>query len=162
MTLGFKQYFPWHTEKNPAPTYFREKILGGQRIPCSINGGTYAASDKVSEVKIFTPKLHTLREDPHDRWKAGRKIEMVYRGAGYKIIDHFNKGIPELEKCVSVQKIEIKFKLNGSAMVVYVDGKPTSIEQLSRNDGFNTVEDFFRWFNTDWSGKIIHWSNFRY
>ena len=40
--------------------------------------------------------------------------------------------------------------------------KPEEIQKLSLNDGFDSCEDFFAWFNEDFSGKIIHWTPFRY
>lgn len=186
MTLGFKQYFPWHTEKDPAPTNFREKIITCAMMQRSKYGGLPEGTPFQSiiidgEINYipFLHKIHTMRSDPHNRWKAGRKIEMVYRGAGYKILDHFNKGIPELEVCKRVQEVSIvwyRYHLKpltilnnkgGSAEVpvVKIDGREISgheVEILARNDGFNSVEDFFRWFNKDWSGKIIHFTDFRY
>ena len=30
------------------------------------------------------------------------------------------------------------------------------------NDGFDSIENFLRWFNKDFEGKIIHWTGFRY
>lgn len=92
MILGFKQKFPWGE-----PTYFREKIL----LPTKPRILAYGAAE------TWYPKIHTMRSDPHNRWKAGRSIQMVYRGPNYSIQDHFNKGIPELEKCVSTQKVKI-------------------------------------------------------
>lgn len=94
MTLGFMQQFPWSTKKNPAPTNFREKILAGAGF-CKLTGDPPTRNPDNTHswpVKLYTPKIHTMCEDPLGRWKTGRKIEMVYRGAGYKILDHFNKG----------------------------------------------------------------------
>lgn len=177
MVLGFKQQFPWATKDSPAPTNFREKILAGVRSQIcdwsydgfpmvhKNNGGIYCGS----------PKIHTMREDPYNRWKAGRKIEMVYRGAGYKIIDHFNKGIPELEVCTGVQKI--KLWLTGSLGEVGDNGKREQIirihaivdgkridnpERIIPNDGFEDIIQFNRWFTKPWEGKIIHWTDYRY
>ena len=36
------------------------------------------------------------------------------------------------------------------------------IELLAKHDGFNSMEDFFKWFDKDFKGKIIHWTDFRY
>ena len=36
------------------------------------------------------------------------------------------------------------------------------IEQLAKNDGFDSVQDFFNWFNEDFNGRIIHWTDFKY
>lgn len=51
-------------------------------------------------------------------------------------------------------------------------GKPTvvkssplidfGIEELAKNDGFDSVEDFFRYFNSNFDGKIIHWTDYIY
>ena len=122
----------------------------------------------------INPKLHTIRLDPPNRWKAGMNIQMVYRGKNYSIEDHFNKGIPELERCVSVQKIKMWWTGSLSPhenpsdrYPVYhlnclVDGKRIDIEQLSVNDGFESVDDFRKWFNKDFEGRLIHWTDLRY
>ncbi len=34
--------------------------------------------------------------------------------------------------------------------------------EYCRKQGFDSVEDFFRWFDTDFKGKIIHWTDLRY
>jgi len=36
------------------------------------------------------------------------------------------------------------------------------LEQLAKNDGFNSVEDFWNWFTEDFKGQIIHFTDFRY
>lgn len=75
MVLGFKKQFPWGE-----PTYFKEKIL---------IGAGYGPP--------HPPKIHTIRADVHNRWKVGQKIEMVHRGANYKIIDRINTAL--CQKC---------------------------------------------------------------
>lgn len=173
MTLGFKQQFPWATKNSPAPTYFREKIL--HSVGLMREGGPIVKYDPNQFIGVMGKKIHTMRLDPHNRWKAGRKIEMVYRGAGYKIIDHFNKGIPELEVCTGVQKI--KLWLTGSLGEVGDNGKREQIirihaivdgkridnpERIIPNDGFEDIIQFSRWFTKPWEGKIIHFTDFRY
>lgn len=178
MILGFKQQFPWKE-----PTYFREKILAGVGINESkiieVTSNLYGKPPvfhdgyKISEGN-FKPKLHTFREDPHNRWKAGMSIQMVYRGKNYSIADHFNKGIPELEKCKSVQKIklwvtgslgELKDGQREQIIKVHaiIDGKRIeNTERLVINDGFDDVLQFANWFKKPWEGKILHWSDLRY
>jgi hypothetical protein len=74
---------------------------------------------------------------------------------------------------VSVQKIEITWLgfLNHFRPWVKVDGKSiytldqidlNKMLQLANNDGFDTIEDFFAYFNKDFTGKIIHWTDWRY
>jgi len=164
MILGFKQQFPWKE-----PTYFREKILAG------------AGYGPI----VSMPKIHTMREDPYNRWKAGMSIQMAY-GVRTKNYEQFNKGITELEKCVSTQAIKIIWfykneyiktdlplkQINGPHgefnyyPAIWIDGRQLltfgEIITLAHNDGFDSVIDFFKWFNRDWSGKIIHWTDFRY
>lgn len=185
MILGFKQFFPWHTEKNPAPTYFREKILFGAGYITNVEKtfhGVERTLVKETDIKAIEihkqagaiPKLHTMRLDPHDRWKPGMSIQMVYRGPKYSIDHHFNEGIPELQTCISVQKIKLWFTgslgefENGERkqeirMHAIVDGKRIdNPELLIKNDGFTNLYDFSRWFKGTWEGKIIHWTDFRY
>ena len=168
MTLGFKQQFPWATKDSPAPTNFREKILANVYKNEPKPERWFPGAGRLIEIQSLAPKIHTMREDAHNRGKAGRKIEMVYRGAGYKIIDHFNKGIPELEKCVSVQKVDIKYGSNFfgfQAVIIAVDGRVLDEYEritLAKNDGFDSIEDFFCWFGKNWSGYILHWTDFRY
>lgn len=209
MTLGFYQFFD---QKKTQPTNFREKILAGagkEVVDFTIEGrsiiqnksndrftGSFTFNEQGiirDDLKLvtYTPKLHTFRLDQYDRWKAGMNIQMVYRGPKYSILDHFNKGIPELEKCKSTQKVEIKWYtfhtkdlpimrgdeksltpkpkdyLTTRSPVVIIDGITfssgcTQIKQLAINDGFDSLESFYGYFNKDFSGKIIHWTDLRY
>jgi hypothetical protein len=187
MILGFKEFFD---AKKTQPTYFRDKI----RAPYF---KVYPNSTQPPVIEIYyKPKLHTFRLDPHDRWKAGMSIQMVYRGPKYSIKDHFNKGIPELERCKSTQKVEIKWYkdkswiseaatlagIKSKNVKISIDGKEcihVSFNEvgfscagvnydrlihgdLFQNDGFYGVYEFFKWFNNDWKGKIIHWTDLRY
>ena len=48
---------------------------------------------------------------------------------------------------------------------IYVDGRklePEETFRLMTNDGFDSPEDFFEWFDEDFEGKIIHWTHFKY
>lgn len=165
MNLGFKQYFD---HKKQEPTYFREKILAG----VGLTTDAPLAHLEPPTRHGWAPKLHTIRLDPHNRWKPGMSIQMVYRGPKYSILDHFNKGIPELEKCVSVQKIEIRWWKNTVLRkrfpwikFVKVDGRllnPDEYFKLIRNDGFDSTPQFQKWFNEDFTGKLIHWTDLKY
>jgi hypothetical protein len=77
---------------------------------------------------------------------------------------------PEVE-CKSVQKIEIKYTYPQSkigtfeCIHVLVDDRVLSydeIEILAKNDGFDSFGHFCKWFNVDFKGKIIHWTDLRY
>lgn len=198
MNLGFHQFLD---KKKTQPTHFREKILAaaGQII---INGDHIVPGGPIVG-DGFKPKLHTFREDKHDRWKEGISIQMVYRGPKYSIIDHFNKGIPELEKCKGTQRTTISwfeennvvelpneeeyegewtdligkasiegkitteecFQINDKYVSFFIDGFCQTLNEsrvIAGNDGFNSIDDFFAYFNKDFSGKIIHWTDLRY
>lgn len=116
-------------------------------------------------------KIHTIREDQHNRWKAGMKIQMAI-GARTKSYEQFDERI-----CTGVQIITIAYIDDRGAVKVEVDGKqlgvwhrflpqesvnPEAIELLARNDGFQKVDDFLKWFQRDFEGKIIHWTDFKY
>lgn len=152
MILGFKQYFPWNgVDGKPEPTYFKEKI-------------TELYRENQPNPIIWTPKIHTFREDPHNRWKIGMKVQMVYRGAGYKILDHFNKNIPELDQIESIQTIII-IPHKETVPEICVDGKWLTLiecEQCIKNDGFDNSNQFIKWFKKPFDGKILHFTDFRY
>jgi hypothetical protein len=114
-----------------------------------------------------TPKLHTIREDGKNRWKVGTKIDFFINSRKQDMF-RFAPTLP----VVSIQDIMITRNKSGKAMV-FIDGKifylqDWSLEQnykmlhFAKNDGFDTSEDFFEYFNTDFNGKIIHWTNLKY
>jgi hypothetical protein len=124
------------------------------------------------------PKLHTIREDKHDRWKAGMLIHPVINN---RTPQRFQ--FAPVMKCVSVQSIEIKYtKSSSGTPLIYIEidrkcfGTLDSenncksvypamyerIQQLAINDGFDSVEAFLAYFSKDFTGKIIHWTDLRY
>ncbi|CAA0254303.1 hypothetical protein V2605_03555 [Tenacibaculum maritimum] len=168
MILGFSTKFPrGKGTLSEKPTRFPEKIISSLDIETfkkltqfDLLAETQEEKDwlNVSDFLEIKPKLHTIRRDTKNRWKAGNKI-------------HFSIGVrtkkqyqfaPVL-KCVSIQDIEIR---NDNGMVgVSIDNKELNafeIIKLSINDGFDSVEDFFEWFNEDFKGKIIHWTDLTY
>jgi len=104
-------------------------------------------------------KIHTIREDKHNRWCDGRKIHasVGVRTPKYRC---FFVGI-----CHSVQDIEILI-MDKSSLIIIVDKKlllPKEIAKLIVNDGFNSCKEFMEWFDyKNFTGKIIHWTDFKY
>ncbi len=142
MVLGFK------TEVNGKPTYFPEKIL-------SCVGIVY--------INEYVPKKHTMRHGK--RWRAGMKLHLSI-GVRTKNYLQFNKNIKGLEVCKSVQDIKIDYSETYlGEPKIYVDNRQlvhTEIVKLAINDGFESLEDFLKWFNTDFEGQIIHWTDLKY
>lgn len=105
-------------------------------------------------------KIHTIREDKNNRWKAGNLIHFA-TGVRTKEYNNFLK-----DTCKSVQDIEIDYtKTFLGEPTIKIDGKTlvhTEIVTLAFNDGFHSLEEFLAWFNKDFRGKIIHWTNFAY
>ena len=103
-------------------------------------------------------KKHTIREDKHNRWKAEGIIHMA-TGVRTKNYNCFYKC-----KCTGTQIIEIA-NTPGYPRAVWIDNRlidTDEITKLAHNDGFKSIDDFFEWFNKDFQGKIIHWTDFRY
>jgi hypothetical protein len=102
-------------------------------------------------------KLHTIRIDEKCRWKKGNKIHFA-TGVRTSNYNCFKEGV-----CTGTQKIEIKDRC------IYIDDRELkltidTVEYLSDNDGFDSVDDFWWWFDQYGSfvGKIIHWTDLRY
>lgn len=184
--LNFMVFFPGKEKKE---TRFIEKIHSSL-IQNNLMGDWFnsEACDKfykninksyvldINTVAEGDAKLHTIREDKTNRWKAGMLIDFFINARTKNML----RFAPRV-KVVSVQKIEItyfdeqnpKFTAQLSKIAaeyyneveVVVDNEvlnAKAINELVKNDGFVTPEDFFAWFNKDFSGKIIHWTDLKY
>lgn len=163
------------TQINGKPNYFVPKILLGlYDLGIITYEKTYLKAKEYykiidnTEAYIFgqNHKIHTIREDKNNRFKPGVNLQLV--------IFPYQKGkrlqfAPTIV-CTSTQQIIIKYFYNGKTEqfdlpTVLIDGKEIKGKQLlalANNDGFDTVKDFFAYFKTDFTGKIIHWTNFKY
>ena len=104
-------------------------------------------------------KLHTIREDKHNRWVAGRLLQVCtgVRSKNYKEHTRF--------LCSGVQEISIR----SSEHQIYI-WNGTEMKQLPKeehlqfaiNDGFEDEASFWAWFKDDIRGKIIHFTDKRY
>lgn len=130
MNLSFKTNLPWDEAKK---TNFVAKILSGE-------------------------KIHSIRDDKHDKWKVGNKIHFCIN-MRTKAYQQFKVDI-----CKSIQKISIKYETVFEPVIIIDERKLkfSEFESLAKNDGFNSVMDFLIWFDKDFEGKIIHWTDFKY
>lgn len=104
-------------------------------------------------------KIHTIREDSKNRWKEENDIHF---SINVKTMEQFQFA-PSI-KVKSVQKIEIRYSGFGLIEVI-INGKGLDYKEkakLALNDGFDSVEDFFEWFNEPFKGKIIQWTDLKY
>lgn len=117
--------------------------------------------------KQFVPKIkrgikiHTIREDKHNRWKAGMTMHMA-TGVRTKKYKQFAK-----KKCISVQTIHIRHydTISSQWSEVFIDSREISNAEvilLARRDGFANKSEFFKWFDKDFNGRILHWSDKKY
>jgi len=111
-------------------------------------------------------KKHTIRTDAHDRWHAGM---IMHQSAGVRTKQY---KLLRLDTCTGTQKIIIRH-INNEIIVciddeIFYDTTSVNYAKISRmsklafNDGFDSIDAFFNWFNTDYIGKIIHWTDLRY
>lgn len=174
---------PFSTQLNGKPTFFIQKIWASLlKIDFDLYDD-YLHLDGLppqmplppSSYKSFTPKIHTIREDKNNRWKAGVMIDF-FINCRTKSMFRFAPSIP----VVSTQEVKIKYYNfyddYNKKVDVYVDdcflgqyyfssinpNKESELIELAQNDGFDTVEDFFVYFNKDFKGKLIHWTDKRY
>lgn len=179
-TIGFSVKFPWGEETHFVPKIWKGLVDYNGYTIADIFLYAVAIEEKGLIDKLFPhnlenlenifPKIHTIREDKANLWKPGRKIHPVVFN---QTKDRFQFA-PVLE-CKSVQKIEIRYipempgrgciKINGIFKSVFnsnFSDDKDFLNQLALNDGFNSIEDFFRFFNKDFTGKIIHFTDFEY
>jgi len=159
MILSFSQIFPWR-EAN----YFPEKIWSGLYEYGSFHA-VQALEDYLEQAPWawnnfadMSAKIHTIREDVKNRWKVGGLIHFVINNR----TKNYFQFAPVL-KVASTQTIEISY--SGGLFDLKVDERSLSckeIEALAINDGFDNVEDFLKYFDKDFKGKIIHWTSTKY
>lgn len=167
MILGFK------TQINGKPSNFVERIWEGflrLGIKCSVNEfieiGKKALPEKYL-VTTFSPKIHTIREDKKNRWKAGMMIDF-FINVRTEDMFRFAPRVP----VTSIQKITMSYSWN-YIINIWINGReltPSERLKLAINDGFDSWEEFFEYFypliksteDNFWKGKIIHWTDLKY
>lgn len=173
MTLSFSTKWPDRMgDLAGQPNYFPYKILDGLFIEDIIDydyqSGWIETNAVSKPIGVWTrSKYHTIREDKHNRWKPGMDIHMVINN---RTKDRFQ--FAPVVKCVSVQEICITYynsesdypavKIGKNVFHVFQKHGAKVIEQLAQNDGFPSIEAFFQYFNSDFRGKLIHWTDLKY
>lgn len=167
---------PFSTQLNGKPTYFIQKIWRSISEKHDIRSYIYETHIKYFAKKDqeLKPKLHSFREDKNDRWKPGVMIDF-FINTRTKDMFRFAPRIP----VVSTQKVEIRWSGGQiNTVEIWIDKecyvqnyapdynwssqRQERMETLAYNDGFDTVEEFLAYFNTNFSGKIIHWTDLKY
>lgn len=163
-------------KKTGNPTFFIEKIWNAldlnDIIPHSFTQYTGYAEEYFAKFGNYWDgfynepaklKIHTLRADEKNRYQPGKLIHPFINNRT-KNMFQFAPVFP----VVSIQTIQFcygEIKIDNSIPAIFIDKLRITyevIQQLAINDGFETVGDFFNWFDEDFTGKIIHFTNFRY
>ena len=115
--------------------------------------------DRFVEKIISGEKIHTIREDKNQRWAPGKKIHFA-TGVRTPNYHQFMKG-----ECKGVEKIYINpegrtIMFDYSGISIFYKGEDCI--HVMGNDGFDSADDFWNWFDKPFSGVIIHWTDFKY
>lgn len=108
-------------------------------------------------------KIHTIRRDNSNRWAPGQLIHF-YTGLRTR---HANQFAPVIT-CTAVERIEIshkEYENKAIGLQIKVGGRVLNLAEsieLAINDGFDSIEAFTEYFNEDFVGKVIHWTDKRY
>jgi hypothetical protein len=120
--------------------------------------------------KYVHPKLHTMRPITIDK-DGNKKPCRIRVGMGLSLRNWAGKPYRSGQyafadtRCRGVQAVVIVWGPKKDRVNVVVDGiilDKSEVELLARNDGFESVEDFFKWFDNDFEGWIIHWTDKKY
>jgi hypothetical protein len=108
-------------------------------------------------------KIHSMREG--SRWRIGMPIQFS-TGVRTKDYKQFKEG-----RCSFIQYVtlipEHKRIMMGTPSKSWRPSNYSmsddAIAQLAKNDGFDTVEDFWEWFGGEKKTyQLIHWTDFKY
>jgi len=131
------------------------------------------SNPKFKDMILSGHKIHTIRQDMHDRWKVGISIQhWMYNPRNVAKCPHkFLDGT-----CAGIQYIHI-VRQGDYTPEVFVRPTPvhfgagrvwltkSQVHELADNDGL-TIPEFIEWFlpngASDYYGKIIHFTNFMY
>lgn len=102
-------------------------------------------------------KIHTVRADPHNRWKKGMTAQMWMHSPRNVSKNPFQFAVAPI-----IDVLPIKISKNDEQVLLFYPGwqmsgpMPVNAEEFARCDGFDTAEDMFEWFG-QFTGKIIYW-----
>ncbi|HQU51435.1 MAG TPA: hypothetical protein PK643_00405 [Saprospiraceae bacterium] len=161
-------------EKILACLHFNLRL--GSELNTFITEPYFDSEEIINKVLSFEKKLkpHTIRADKSNRWKPGNKIHFVINN---RTKDRFQ--FAPVVECKSVQKIVITHGFNGFRYEsqVWIDShlfaeygcsrkdinwNEKGLLKLAQNDGFDSIDAFFDYFDKDFIGKIIHWTDLKY
>lgn len=114
------------------------------------------------------PKLHTIRDDPNNRWHRDIMIDF-FINVRKKNMFRFAPKLP----VVSTQEVFMTYS-HSDLIQISIDGRElfsyTERLEFAINDGFDNWEDFFNYFYSKikaskdgfYKAKLIHWTHLKY
>lgn len=177
MNLRFSTKFPKGKGKlSSVETHFVEKILNCHhydlKLGATINNfldyerhGYKNSYELITRIQNVKPKKHTFRRDSKNQWKQGNSIH-YWIDARTKNQFQFAPIVP----CTSTQNVVITYDeeicdRECIEPAIFIDDRAISMDeytQLAINDGFDSEVEFLEWFDKDFEGKIIHWTDLKY
>ena len=101
-------------------------------------------------------KVHTILEDEYRLAQAGDTI----RFATASNYNRFKEGV-----CEYIQMVELYPKTRE----IYLESKgemqlmnSNLNETFAKNDGFDSEDEFWEWFDKPFKGVVVHWTNLTY
>lgn len=99
-------------------------------------------------------KIHTMRYDVNDRWRFGILIQHAH-GQRTKQYECFANGM-----CTATQRVTIL--INNLGRSILIGDRALNYQQQKKfalNDGFDNLEDFWRYFDKSGTLKLVHWTD---
>ncbi len=167
MTLAFS------IELNGKKTMFVEKILSGLRDFENFEGFTLSDIYKhdLDYLETAIPKIHTIRSDRAKRWKKGNSIHFVINNRTKNRFQFVSQTFP----VISTQMIWIRPSNKSILVEKHINTDQSwndtfywhelSEEEkvlLMVNDGFDDDLSFWEYFNREFAGVIICWTDYKY
>lgn len=118
-------------------------------------------------------KIHTIRHDAKGIWE--KRFAKIKSGSMFLDLREwvgrpYNSEQRNLfqrtrEDGIGLQRIKMEYSAETNCIIAQVDGKGVDPAIVAKNDGLS-LEDFIEWFfhgkSGSFSGKIIHFTKFRY
>lgn len=107
-------------------------------------------------------KIHTIRKDPHKRWRVGMKAHMWMHSPRTPSKNPFQFAESEVTRVLPIE-IKKKVKIHLTTYTVWVNRKKLNgaqIAELAKADGFDDMWSFLDWFG-EFSGRLIYWGDLK-
>ena len=104
-------------------------------------------------------KIHTIREDKHNRWKPGMSIQfyaMNPRNGGKKFAEGVVTKIEFVEMSTYIEVVDRFLPDNGQFIHTNIC-LDFELNDFAKNDGFESWEEMKEFFPECFEGKIIYW-----